>query len=115
MTRDVDDDASGSITEFFTSADGTTWTQLGGGVQTGAVTSIHAGTHILEIGASFANGTQPFGGTIFSAQVYDGIDGTLVADFNPARDGTVGAATVTSSTTSEVWTMVAGASIVGYE
>jgi hypothetical protein len=44
-------------------------------------------------------GTQP----IYRAQVYDGIDGTLVADFNP--DDGAGALSWDAATTGETWTV----------
>ena len=113
-TLNVDAGSTDNDVTFYTSPDGTTWTQLGDVVNTAGTTSIHDGASNLNVGAN-DTAFDLFAGVVFSAQVYDGIAGTLVGDFNPSRDGTVGASTVTSSTTSEVWTIAGSASIVGYE
>jgi hypothetical protein len=111
-TLDVDDGAAGRIVQFFWSLDGVTWTQLGADV-TGAATSIADTDSLLTIGAGRNTGSlYPATGEVYSAQVYDGIDGTLAADFNPTRDATLGASTVTSSTTGEVWTINGSAAII---
>ncbi len=78
-TLDVDNGASGYDSKFWTSDDGTNWTQLGT-TQTGvATTSIFASTAILEIGTSSTGGTHSRG-KFFRAQVFNGIDGTKVFD-----------------------------------
>lgn len=50
-------------------------------------------------------------GKIYRAQVYNGIAGSKVSDFN-AGDASIGATTVTSSQTLEVYTLVGAASII---
>lgn len=108
VTFDVDNDASGNTVTFYTSADGVTWEQLGDPVVTASTTSIFDNTAPLEVGAHGA-GASPFTGAVYRAQVYDGIDGNLVADFNPAlwSSGTLTAAT------GEVWTANGNAAFTG--
>jgi hypothetical protein len=78
-TLDVDNGASGNDVNFFTSSDGTTWTQLGTTVTTAGVTSIYSGTGQVEIGG-FAGGLSPSKGKFFRAIIKNGIDGTIVLD-----------------------------------
>jgi hypothetical protein len=79
-TLDVDNGASGNDIKFFTSTDGTNWTQLGTTITTAGVTSIFSGTATVAIGAR-SSGTQfPLAGKVFRAQILDGIDGTTVLD-----------------------------------
>jgi hypothetical protein len=79
-TLDVDNGAAGNDVKFYTSDDGTTWTQLGTTVTTAGTTSIFASTAVLELGSRNA-GTSDFliSGKIFEAEVKNGIDGTTVA------------------------------------
>jgi len=112
VTVDVDNGAADSDFTFYTSTDGSSWTQLGTVQNGGAVFSFYDGTGQVAIGSRNAGGDNILAGIAYSAQVYDGIDGTLVADFNPGRDASAGATTVTSSTTGEVWTINGNAAIV---
>jgi hypothetical protein len=82
VTCDVDNGASGNDVIFYTSPDGTTWTQLGTTVTTAGTTSIFAGTGIAEIGTQDGGGNNPARGKFFRAQVLNGIGGTLVFDAN---------------------------------
>ncbi len=87
-TLDVDNGAGGYTVQFFTSDDGTSWSQLGADVVTGGgATSIYAGTAQLIVGVD--NGTNPLTGGVYQARVYNGIAGTLVFDFNPSKSYTV--------------------------
>ena len=79
-TLDVDNDASGHDIKFYTSDNGTDWSQLGTTVTTGGTTSIYAGTWLLEVGAFANGGADPLDGEVYQAQVFDGIDGTVVFD-----------------------------------
>jgi len=113
VTLDVDNGASGNDLKFYTSTDGVTWTQLGTTVTTAGTTSIYDSTSLLTVGADADTGIyERFTGEIYSAQVYDGIDGTLVADFRPSHDAAISDSTFTSSTTGEVWTVAGSAAIV---
>jgi hypothetical protein len=84
VTLDVDNGAGGNDVVFYTSSDGTSWTQLGTTVTTGTATSIHSGTAPLEIGSRNAGVADLLIGKIYEAQIYDGIAGTLV--YNPIFD-----------------------------
>lgn len=84
--------ASDGRCQFFTSPDGTTWTQLGTDRTFGAGLTPKTVTGArLEIGTRSVDSTDRMPGAIYRAQVYDGIDGTLVADFDstspPSRHG----------------------------
>lgn len=78
-TLDVDNGAAGNDVKFYTSTDGTTWTQLGATVTTAGTTSIFSGTAILELGSRTAGTAGNMAGKIFEAQVLNGIGGTSVA------------------------------------
>jgi len=80
VTRDVDNGASGNDTKFYTSDDGTTWTQLGTTVTVAGTTSIFDNSRIVEIGSSATGASDRFAGKIFRAQIFNGIDGTKVFD-----------------------------------
>lgn len=84
--------ASDGRTQFFTSDDGSSWSQLGTDL-TANVGDIRDATRDLRIG-SRGNESENFEGNIYRAQVYDGIGGTLVfaMDFT---DETPGATSVT--------------------
>lgn len=110
VTLDVDAGSTDNDVTFYTSSDGVSWDQLGAVVNTAGITSIFDSGALLTVGATGNSGTSPVSGQIFSAQVYDGIGGTLAADFNPSRDPLVGA-TVTSSSTGEAWTIAGNAVI----
>jgi SPP1 family predicted phage head-tail adaptor len=102
----MDVDAAGSPSEyavkFYTSEDGITWTQLGA-TKTGAgPTQLSVGTAVLAVGM-FTNGTSdPLDGHVHYADVRNGIDGTVVAEFDPS-DWTSGS--TWTADTGEVWTI----------
>ena len=81
-TLDVDNGASGNSVQFFTSDDGTTWTQLGTTVTTAGVTSIFSGTGLAEVGSIGAGAVGIARGKFFRAQVLNGIGGTVAFDAN---------------------------------
>jgi hypothetical protein len=72
--------ASNYAVIFYTSPDGTTWTQLGTTVTGTGATSIFSGTSILEVGSLAA--TNNARGKFFRAQVLNGINGTVAFDAN---------------------------------
>lgn len=80
-TLDVDNGASGHDTNFYTSTDGTTWTQLGTTVTNAGVISIRdSGTEDVVIGRRSTGATGIATGKFYRAQILDGIDGTTVLD-----------------------------------
>jgi hypothetical protein len=76
---DVDNGSSNAAIVFYTSDDGSTWTQLGTTQLNGATTSIFASTAVLELGGRTVGTTHLLAGKIFEAQVMTGIAGTSVA------------------------------------
>ena len=110
-TVDVDNGSSGNTVAFYTSDDGTTWTQLGASVVNAGTTSIFDSTAPIQVG--LYENTPPtggFAGKVLQAQIYDGIAGTLVAECDP-NDAAVGATTIVSATTGETWTLNGSATI----
>lgn len=81
VTLDVDNGAGGYVVTFYTSSDGTSWSQLGTATTGGSTTSIFDGTIQLAIGATGTGGSLT-AGRIYRAQIYNGIAGTLVFDAN---------------------------------
>lgn len=117
VTLDVDNGAAGKSAKFYTSEDGIVWTQLGSTVTTAGTTSIFDGPAGVELGAyGPAHSVNLLAGKVFRAQVYNGIEGTLVADFDVA-DAMSGATSVVSAS-GETWTInqsgSPAASIVGW-
>jgi hypothetical protein len=110
VTLDVDNGAGGNDVKFYTSPDGAAWTQLGATVTTAGVTNIRATTDVLELGGDTLGVNRRLSGKIYSAQVYNGIAGTLVANFQPYAYPGAGTALV-APTTGETWTINGTASI----
>ncbi len=79
-TLDVDNGAAGYDVKFYTSTDGTNWTQLGSTVTTATATSIYDGTAALIVGGLDVGVTERPTATIYSVEVRSGIGGTIVAD-----------------------------------
>ena len=100
--------ASSGVITFYTSDDGVAWTQLGTTVS-GTTGALFNGSASVALGAVSAGSSRNINGKIYRAQIYNGIDGTLAVDFNPA-DYTHGT-TWTSSATGEVYTMNGNAAV----
>jgi hypothetical protein len=81
-TLDVNNGASGNDVKFYTSTDGTTWTQLGATVTQAGTTSIFNSTSVLEVGSVVGGTSNAARGKFFRAQVLNGIDGTVAFDAN---------------------------------
>jgi hypothetical protein len=103
-TLDVDNGASGNDVKFYTSTDGTTWTQLGTTVTAAGVTSIFASTSNVEIGSTFVGTLQVHSHKVFRAQILDGIDGTTVLDVDTSVI-TAGSATSFTAVTGQTVTI----------
>jgi hypothetical protein len=98
--------ATGVVT-FYYSQGGTTWTQLGAMV-TITAGAIFNGTNGISVGGNTGGGSAWLG-DVYNAKIYNGINGTLVVDFNPS-DWTTGN-TFVSSITGETWTLNGGAKV----
>ena len=95
---------------FYTSTDDTnddtavTWSQLGNPDIANASTAIFDSSASLILNG--LNGTREnFAGNTYRATIYNGIGGTLAADFNAADGAFTTPKSLTSSTTGEVWTV----------
>jgi len=87
ITRLMDNGAGGNDTKFYLSDDGITWTQLGDTLTVYGTTSIFDNDSPVEIGSGFLGTSQVSKCNIYSAEIYDGIDGTLAVSFNAADAG----------------------------
>lgn len=104
VTLDADNGASGHTARFYTSDDGVAWTQLGTDRTGVGVTSIFDSTAEIWIGAN--EGSSFTAGNVYYAEIRNGIEGAVVAAFDPSD--AVSGVTVTSFTSSqtgEVWTI----------
>jgi hypothetical protein len=97
--------ATGTLILYQSTDDGVTWAEISTPAAFGA-TSIRAGNNPLNIGLDTTAG-QPVTGSIYRATVYNGIGGTLAADFNASdwSETSTNGATQVSSTTGETWTL----------
>jgi hypothetical protein len=102
-TLDVDNGASGRDIKFFTSTDGSTWTQLGTTVTQAGVTSIFAGTEVLRIGLAGLGGDFTTG-KFYRVQICNGIDAAPVLDVDTSQI-TSGAATSFTALTGQTVTI----------
>jgi hypothetical protein len=95
--------------KFYSSVDGVAWVQEGSTqtVPTAGNTPVSGNTP-LGVGALSA-GQEKLVGRIYNVQVYNGINGTLAAEFN-AGDYVSGS-TLVSSTSGETWTLQGNASV----
>lgn len=109
VTLDVDNGAAGRSIRFWWSADNVVWTQIGATVTQAGVTSVFNGTTSVHVGIHADATNFRYGGKILRAQICDGIDGPVVADFNPAL-AAEGAGSFVAAT-GETWTIVAPAKI----
>lgn len=103
-------DVSVAEVKFYTSDNGAGWTQLGDTV-TVAPTSIFSSTATVNVGARSAGTADVMTGLVFTAQIYNGIAGTLVAD--PRFNERPGATSFADSTT-KTWTVNGTAAIIEY-
>lgn len=80
-TLDVDNGAGGRDIRFYISTDdGITWQQLGATVTQAGVTSVFNSTANLTVGSYNNGATARLAGTVFSVEVRNGINGTIIAD-----------------------------------
>lgn len=79
-TLDLDNGAGKYEVKFFTSLDGSAWVQLGNTVTGAATTTLRAGTSAAEVGSRVNGAWSPALGKVLRAQIFNGIDGTMVLD-----------------------------------
>lgn len=110
VTLDINDGLGNQVCKFYTSQDGITWTQLGStSTIAGAVTIFDSGQPLL-IGSEYSQ-LYNVSGKVYYADVRDGIDGMVVAQFDPKRAEKTGALTF-KSRLGETWTANGTASLV---
>jgi hypothetical protein len=103
---------SGDI-EFFTSTNGTTFSQLGATINS-LIGNLFNSTEQLNIG-TWGDVLHYFTGKIYRATISNSIGGTPVVDFNPATYNAATSQTQWTSSTGEVWSLnkSAGNTFVG--
>lgn len=100
---DVDNGTGVYEVTFYTSPDGSGWTQLGSSVLGTVVTSIFDSTTKVEVG-SRGNGTfDCFNGKIYNLNIRDSFSGSPVAAFNPDKGNAYSSTFV--ARTGETWTL----------
>lgn len=75
---DVDNGAAGNTVTFYTSVDGTTWTQLGTPVITAGITSVFNSSAPYQAGGYSYPPLNPLSGDIYWTEVLNGINGPSV-------------------------------------
>ena len=95
--------SSTGVVTFYTSSDGTTWTQLGttSTLYTGALDNPNAPVAI----GSYFNNNNVFRGVINRVTISNSINGSAVVDFNPDSYSRATSQTTWTSATGEVWTL----------
>lgn len=100
VTRTI---ADGTIRWWYRVGDGDPWTEFGVPVVSGAGTPLHHDPNPLLIGNYNNAQIQPFFGEVYSVEIRDGIDGTIISKFDPTRSLTN--QTQIQAETGEVWTI----------
>lgn len=113
-TLDVDDGAGGHVVRFYTAASiAGPWTQLGQDIVTAGTTSINtSGAADLQIGDISVDTFAPGAGRYFTAEVRNGIDGTLVA--NPDFTAQTQGATSFTDAAGRSWQLQGSAEITAF-
>jgi len=103
-TLDVDNGGGDAEVKFYTRNNASeAWVQLGTTVLVGATTNIRDSTDDINVGAITGSTTSQLIGLIYSAQIFNGIEGALAVDFN--ADDYIAGKTLTSQETGEVYTL----------
>lgn len=102
-TCDFNNGSGNSVFNYYTSEDGTSWSQLGTANLTAAVVTMHNSTGPIAVPPS----TLGYSGRVYYIEVRDGIGGTIVTnpDFSAQAPGT----TSFNDSTGKTWTVAAGA------
>lgn len=110
-TMDVDNGAGGRTTKFYTSDDGTTWTQLGTTVTASGTTSIYDSTAAVTTPTTDAGQFNLMDGIIYRLIIENGYDGagSVVFDAN-FETATAGATTFTESSSNAATVTINNAS-----
>jgi hypothetical protein len=107
---------AGEIT-FYTSTDGTTWTQLGA-VITGVTTNdTFNSTGNIRLGSAFASfvDATPFLGKIYYSELTNSFNGSAQRIFNPNQYNAANSQTQWTSSTGEIWSIQTGTATTGYK
>lgn len=90
--------------QFFTSTDGASWTQLGADVVLFAGVTIFDSVGPITIGAR-GDGGLPLAGTVYYAELRDGIGGTVVHSFDAAAVTRIGTRDPSTVAAGGPWTI----------
>jgi hypothetical protein len=100
--------------KFYTSSDGTTWTQLGT-TQTIISTGLSFGTCALGVGGNEAGGFNAILGYVYRVLISSTINGSAQRDFNPNQYNAATSQTQWTSSTGEIWSIQTGTATTGYK
>lgn len=117
VTLDVDNGAGNKRYIVYTSSNGIIWNQVAAATTAGT-TSIFDGTAPLQIGSVDSGTDRLLAGNVYYAEVRNGIDGPVVARFDPDDSAVVPVPTTQvpssfTSSTGEVWTINGAAWVWG--
>ena len=105
--------ATNGEVKFYSSTDGTTYTQLGATVTATSGNMVN-GTDPINVGV-FSTTGNPILGKIYNLTLSNTIGGTPVVNFNPAQYNASTSQTAWTSATGEVWTINTGTATTGYK
>jgi hypothetical protein len=91
-------------TQFFTSTDGTAWTQLGADRTVSAASGFNSNAAIT-IGAISAGNSNLLSGKVYSAELRAGIDGTIIQSFDATAVTVLGTRNPSSVAAGGPWTV----------
>lgn len=107
-TLDVNDGAGNNVANFYTSADGASWSQLGSTITTAGVTAIFNSTATLAIGDIL-----PFSGSVYRVDFRASIDSaTVLANPDFTRQAVGVTSFADTAAIAKTWTLNNGAAIV---
>lgn len=86
------------VTNFYFSTDGAAWTPVGASVVIAAGTALFDSPDTLRVGTNNDSGGRQFEGKIYYVEIRAGIDGPIVAMFDPARMAKTGTRTPATTT-----------------
>jgi hypothetical protein len=111
VSMDVNNGAGGKDIRFYTAPTmAGPWTQFGATQTQGGTTSIFSSTTNVSVGAN-ADGSEPFNGTVYSAQILNGLGGSAVA--NPVFSAQAPGTTSFTDAAGRTWT-INGTASIGY-
>ncbi|MFH9610416.1 hypothetical protein [Streptomyces sp. NPDC017448] len=112
-TLDVNNGAGGHTVTFYTAPTiAGPWTGLGAPAVTTGTTSLFSGSAPVEIGDDSGSAFAPLAGTVFAAEIRNGINGAVVA--NPDLTAQAAGTTAFTDAAGRTWSVSGGAEITAH-